>query len=314
MIRNIARRGAIFAASLLLAGAAQAQLFRAYVASTGSDANPCTLSAPCRLLPAALAAVADGGEVWMLDSANFNTSTVNVTKSVAMLAVPGEVGSIVATGGGNAINIATAGIIVALRNVVVANNVTSPGNFGVNLAAASTLSIEDSLLANLPNNALVVQANGAKAYVKGTLFRNNNGYAISASLSSTVNVMESRMIGNSLGGVSAFAGGSAVVEANITDSTIAGSGVGNGATADSVSSTASARVTLTRVTIADMANGIDSLGSNQGIALVTVANSTVTGCTGNGILVAGGVIKSLGNNYIGDNATDTGSLTSTPLR
>jgi hypothetical protein len=77
---------------LMSSVAVHAQSFRAYVASTGNDANPCTLGAPCRLLPAALAAVADGGEIWMLDSANFNTSTVNIAKSVTILAVPGAIG------------------------------------------------------------------------------------------------------------------------------------------------------------------------------------------------------------------------------
>ncbi len=110
---------AIASAVLVLASAsANAQLFRAYVAQTGNDANPCTLPAPCRLLPAALAAVASGGEIWMLDSANYNTATVNITKSVSILAVPGVVGSVVATGG-PAINISTAGVNVALRNLVI---------------------------------------------------------------------------------------------------------------------------------------------------------------------------------------------------
>ena len=35
----------------------------------------------------------------MLDSANYNTGPVNVTKSVTILAVPGALGSVVATGG-----------------------------------------------------------------------------------------------------------------------------------------------------------------------------------------------------------------------
>jgi hypothetical protein len=42
---------------LLLPAAANAQLFRAYLSGEGSDANPCTLQLPCRLLPAAVAAV-----------------------------------------------------------------------------------------------------------------------------------------------------------------------------------------------------------------------------------------------------------------
>jgi hypothetical protein len=112
-------RGAIaVAAALLLPAAAHAQLFRSYLARGGNDANPCTLPDPCRLLPAALAAVADGGEVWMLDSANYNATTVNVAKSVTILAVPGALGSVVAASG-PAISIATAGVKVALRNLVI---------------------------------------------------------------------------------------------------------------------------------------------------------------------------------------------------
>ena len=75
-------RAALLGLALLACGTAQAQLFRAYLAADGLDSNPCTLPAPCRLLPAALAAVADGGEIWLLDSANYNTGTVSIAKSV----------------------------------------------------------------------------------------------------------------------------------------------------------------------------------------------------------------------------------------
>src|SRR6185503_13920086 len=89
MIRFI--RTALLFLALGLAASAHAQLFRAYLSGSGSDTNPCTLVAPCRLLPAALNAVASGGEIWMLDSANYNSSTVNITKSVSILAIPGVV-------------------------------------------------------------------------------------------------------------------------------------------------------------------------------------------------------------------------------
>ena len=61
---------------LLLSAGAQAQAFRTYLSGGGNDANPCSLVAPCRVLPAAIAAVIDGGEVWMLDSANYNSGPV----------------------------------------------------------------------------------------------------------------------------------------------------------------------------------------------------------------------------------------------
>ena len=96
--RTAIRSALALVIALLLCATAHAQLFRAYLAPTGSDANPCTLQQPCRLLPAALTAVADGGEIWMLDSANYNSSSVNITKSVTILAVPGALGSVVAAG------------------------------------------------------------------------------------------------------------------------------------------------------------------------------------------------------------------------
>ena len=104
--------------SLLLSAAAHAQAFRTYLSAGGNDANPCSLIAPCRLLPAAIATVIDGGEVWIIDSANYNSGPVDVNKSVTILAIPGALGSVVALGG-NAINIATAGVKVALRNLVI---------------------------------------------------------------------------------------------------------------------------------------------------------------------------------------------------
>ena len=73
---NFLRSALALVFALVLSSAAHAQLFRAYLASDGSDTHPCTLAQPCRLLPAALAAVASGGEIWMLDSANYNTDVV----------------------------------------------------------------------------------------------------------------------------------------------------------------------------------------------------------------------------------------------
>ena len=86
MSRGFARIAVVFA-TLVLPCFVLAAPFRAYLSSSGSDSNPCTVQQPCRLLPAALAAVADGGEIWILDSANFNAGTVAVAKSVSIVAL-----------------------------------------------------------------------------------------------------------------------------------------------------------------------------------------------------------------------------------
>jgi hypothetical protein len=77
---------------------------------------------PDRTVPAAaaaLTAVASGGDIWMLDSANYNTGTVTIGKSASILAVPGAVGSLVALNNGPAISITAAGLTIALRNLVI---------------------------------------------------------------------------------------------------------------------------------------------------------------------------------------------------
>lgn len=140
MNASILRRTACAAAVIALGGAsvAHAGLFRAYLSLNGNDANPCTVQLPCRLLPAALAATNDGGEIWMLDSANFNTAPVSITKSVKIFAIPGALGSVVGNGG-DAIDINTAGD-VTLRNLQILN--FSGGVNGISIANAGAVHVE----------------------------------------------------------------------------------------------------------------------------------------------------------------------------
>src|SRR3954468_7999546 len=153
-IGTLVRALLLLAASFLFANAAQAQLFRAYLSVTGNDGNPCTVSAPCRLLPAALNAVANNGEIWILDSANFNTATVNITKSVSILAVPGALGSVVAIGGTSAMHIAVPNGAVGLRNLVFTSLATSGGTNGIDVTDGFSVSVEDCLFAGLVGNAI----------------------------------------------------------------------------------------------------------------------------------------------------------------
>jgi hypothetical protein len=161
-----------FVASLL-APPAHA-IFRAYLSADGSDANPCTLAAPCRLLPAALAAVDSDGEIWMLDSANYNTTSVSIAKSVSILSVPGSVGSILAIGG-PAINVTTGSLKISLRNVVIGNLAGSGGTDGISVSG-SQLTLEDSVVQNVPQRGVYVTA-GGKVNVVNSTIRNTGSYA-----------------------------------------------------------------------------------------------------------------------------------------
>jgi hypothetical protein len=160
---------ALFA--LLGSSPALAGLFRAYVSSSGSDANECTVSHPCRLLPKALATIADGGEIWMLDSANYNTGTVNITKSVTILAIPGAVGSVVATGASEALFVSAAGAKITLRNLVIVQLGTSSDGIGFNLGAE--LHVESCEISNMGASGIAVYDTTAKVTIKDTTLRGN---------------------------------------------------------------------------------------------------------------------------------------------
>lgn len=139
----------ISVAVLCGASTVHAGLFRTYLSLNGNDANPCTVQLPCRLLPAALAAVNDGGEIWMIDSANFNTAPVSITKSVKILAIPGQMGSVVGNGG-DAIDINTSGD-VTLRNLQILN--FSGGVDGINIANAGAVHIEKTSIDGFTNGS-----------------------------------------------------------------------------------------------------------------------------------------------------------------
>src|SRR5262249_33890761 len=69
---------------LLLHGSVQAARAqtRTYVSGTGYDGNPCTVSQPCRTLQKAVTATAAGGEIYVLNSADYSPVTIN--KSVTI--------------------------------------------------------------------------------------------------------------------------------------------------------------------------------------------------------------------------------------
>lgn len=161
-------------ACLSLPTASQAQLFRAYLSKNGSDTNNCTINAPCRLLPAALAAIEGGGEVWMLDSANFNVSTVQVNKSVTILAVPGALASIVGNGT-DAMVIDGISIRVILRNL----NFLGLGStlFGIRVNEAAEVTLDRSEVRHFLTVGLEVNAPSAVLVSDSMITQNGTGIA-----------------------------------------------------------------------------------------------------------------------------------------
>jgi hypothetical protein len=297
----------------MLPVSAEAQLlFRAYLAPSpaGNDANPCTLPAPCRLLPAALAAVADGGEIWMLDSANFNTASVAIGKSVSILAVPGAVGSVLAIGG-PAISITADNLKVALRNLVIVPLAGGGGTNGIEMTGASTLTVEDSLIANLPVGGVRVQGAGI-ARVTNTILRNNGASAVAALNGPNVSISATKMLGNSGGGVLAYSDTNAITtKVSISDSII--SGGSEGVYAYTLQNNAATKVIVTRSTIENVGTALLSENPTLGSAVISVSNSMLTNNSLDYNLIGAFTqIKSFGNNHMEEGGS--GTLTAATLK
>lgn len=154
---------------------------RAYLSTSGKDSNPCTLTAPCRLLPAALAAVQDGGDVWILDSGNYNTGKVSVNQSVTILAIPGAIGSLY-TINDNAIEV-TGSINLTLRNLAFRK---TGGDLGAGVYVGTgtvQLLVENSDFTGINGGGIVWQPSASgQLGVHHSTFRNNGtGVTVSGS-------------------------------------------------------------------------------------------------------------------------------------
>ena len=314
---------ALFA--MLVSGASAAALFRSYLSSTGNDANDCTLPHPCRLLPAALAAVEDGGEIWMLDSANYNTEPVNVTKSVTVLAMPGVQGSVVALGG-DAIDIATAGIRVTLRNLVVVPVPGDGGLDGIHMTAGAVLTIENCEFANLPQSAIFVSG-ATIVRVSDTIARDSGDTGLLLVDGPRAVVTRGIFSGNAGSGV-VVRGNTAgtTTSADIGDSTIDNDGSGIFALSTNAGAIVKASVRDSRVfrntdfgvAGQSTAGGLISISvsndifSNNNVAISVLTSATRIWASGNtvsdngtGLQNVAGVFESAGNNSVRNNAIAT---------
>jgi hypothetical protein len=310
--------------ALLLAAPAQAQLFRTYVASTGDDANPCTLAAPCRLLPKALAGVASGGEVWMLDSGNYNTAPVAITKSVTILAIPGALGSVVAAGG-NAIDIATAGVNVALRNLVIVPLPGAAGTGGIEMTAGASLTIEDCLVANVPGAGIKVSTPAAVSVTNSTV-RETGSYGVWLQHGARATITRATVSGNDFAGILVYGlGAGTTTTADIAGSTLSGNN--GGVLALSVTASAVLKVSVRGSRVVQNGNTGLSAQSNAGAAVTLSATGNVVtnnvegisavnaggrvlardnAVTENGVGFRGntGVFESAGGNTLNNNTID----------
>jgi hypothetical protein len=303
-------RIALFVASLICPLAVHAQaVFRTYLASYGNDGNPCTVTAPCRLLPAALARVAEGGDIWMLDSANFNNGTVNIAKSVSIQAIPGQVGSLVAVANAPAVSIATLGARIRMRNLAFTLNATNPGTYAIEMTSGFSLSVEDSTFTYFTDRGIYAHDFSGSVNVKNSTFTHMLDYSVWGQNGPVVSVTGSQFL--DAGGVVAWGTGSTATTTTLTvsDCTFLGAQIAVGLNAMTPQSSVRAFVNHSR-----MENGFYGVSLYAvGSANAALSDNMITGNNA-GVWIDAGAVLTAGNNQIIGNGTDVhGTLTTAPL-
>jgi hypothetical protein len=209
---------------------------RTYVSGLGSDNYPCLASWPCQTFQAALALTIAGGEIYVLDSANYGP--VSIDKSVRITSEVAVAGVLATSGAGITIA-AGAGDVVNLRGLDVDGG--GSGGIGIQFSSGQSLNIQKSVVRNFNNSGIIFAPNGA-----ATLF-----------------ITDTTVTNNANNGISVMSNGSAVSGA-INRVTASTNGVGILAYGGSAN-----------VTIIDAVANNNSYGIGASSSAVMVRNSTV---------------------------------------
>jgi hypothetical protein len=201
---------------------------RVFVASYGSDSNPCTFLSPCRNFQQAVNVVDAGGEVTAIDSAGFGPITI--TKSVTITSPAGVEAGIAADANGNAITInAGSGDTVTVRGLTLNGGGASLG--GIVLNSGKRLRVLDCMISGFGSGSsgsgiFVTGSSGTSLFVSKTrVFDNANGIYVWPSGSALVNaeLNQVEMDNNNVGVLAQATDTTGFIIVHISDSVVAGS-------------------------------------------------------------------------------------------
>ncbi|HEX7421089.1 MAG TPA: hypothetical protein VF505_14460, partial [Thermoanaerobaculia bacterium] len=148
---------------LLLAVTAHAQFNRTAVSVTGTDANACTTTAPCRTFGRAMSQTNSGGEILALDSGGYGPFSVD--RSVTVMAIPGAYAGITASAAGSDGVFVNAGVKAILRGLFITGLGASNGiNIGTSFTGTD-VAVENCVINGFVDNGIRVDG-----YAAGNLF------------------------------------------------------------------------------------------------------------------------------------------------
>lgn len=278
-----------------------AQTTRTWVSGVGSDANPCSRTAPCQTFAGAILQTVAGGEINCLDSGGFGIVTITISVSIQC---DNAEGGVLGTSGNNGITVNagpsdivflsgldlqglgtglngisfTGGKALHVSNTTIRGFATNGINFAPANASAS-LVVQDSIVADNPNGAtgggiLIKPAGGLTANVSLTnVHMDRNRFGLRAEDGSKVTVFKSSALSNANHGILAVSS-SVATEINVVNSVASNNlgGVGFG--------TSGALATIRITNSASLNNGT-GIGNATGTVAGTTPDTNIV--AGNGI-------------------------------
>ena len=280
----------ILACTCLISPANAAARDRVFVASYGSDSNPCTFGSPCKTFQQAINIVAAGGEVTAIDSAGFGP--ISITQSVTITSPTGVEAGIVAAPGSTAISIAAGSTgAVVLRGLTLEGAGTAAN--GISVSSAARLEIVDCAVHNFTNYGISVESSNAMTIlISKTVIADDDsagpsfpGIFLDSVTGSIAAALDSITVTNNDIGVFAFNGG-APIDVLISNSHI-DNNVSTGILVGGSGPGAVSQVVLKNVTVSETPTAI-LLDADSVVWLSQVTQTTAPGFTSVGVALAGG--------------------------
>jgi hypothetical protein len=291
-----------FAAALIMGSSLAAfGQTRTWVSGTGSDANPCSRTAPCQTFAGAFNKTGIGGEISALDPGGFGT--INITKAITVNGT-GTLAGILAAGTTGIIVNAPATDTVIIRDISI--NGASTGTNGVRYLAGKALTLDH----------VWIYGFNATATSRGIDMNLTNTGNLRVIDSRIQNIAEDGIRANTTVGLAE----AAIINTHIADcggdgiEVLANARVGvfgsriYHVTGNGVNSTGAGSATnLDDVFISNNATGIRNAASSTRVSDSIIANNST------GLSVIGGTIDSFqGNSLIGN--TTPGAFSTTTLK
>jgi hypothetical protein len=197
---------------------ASAQATRTWVSGVGSDANPCSRTAPCQTFAGAISKTAAGGEIDCLDPGGFGAVTITKAITIDCNGVAGGIlaaavnGVIINAGvndrivlrnlsiqgvgtGINAIRF-LAGLHLTVENVRISGFTTI--GIDVSKSASGNLYVRDTYITNVPKGIrLFTGAGGINAQIENSRFDALTTSALEVASGSTVASISNSVVMNS---------------------------------------------------------------------------------------------------------------------